>query len=379
MENIRPWEKLKDFLPPLASYEQERLKESIKKHGVQHRILILPDDRIIDGVHRWEIAQELNIDCPFTKLELNEDDAFALGISLNIDRRQLSFEQIKVLREKQKEIAFELRKKGKTQEEVAEIVGVPQNTISVWENNDATNIKTDNGCNVPLDLRISIPKKEYPKIYEQYKKGKTQEKIATEYKVSHQRVSKIIKLVEARENKPEPTETPPFPKKRYRCLVIDPPWPIHKIEREERPNQGQELSYPIMTLEEISKLPIGELAYSDGCHVYLWVTHKFLPEGLKLFEKWGVNYQCLLTWVKPTGMTPFSWMYNTEHILFGRIGSLELLKLGTKVSFTAPIEKHSQKPEIFYEIVRQVSPEPRLELFARQPREDFDVWGNEVI
>jgi N6-adenosine-specific RNA methylase IME4 len=176
-------------------------------------------------------------------------------------------------------------------------------------------------------------------------------------------------------------ETPPFPKNKYRCLVIDPPWPVQKIDREERPNQHVEFSaqnYSTMTLEHIENLPITELADQDGCHVYLWVTHRFLPQGLKLFEKWGVKYQCLLTWVKKTGMTPFSWMYNTEHVLFGRVGSLALLQLGMKLSFEGSVFQHSEKPEQFYDILRVVSPPPRLDMFARRKREGFDVWGNEV-
>jgi len=173
-------------------------------------------------------------------------------------------------------------------------------------------------------------------------------------------------------------DAPAFPDKKYRCLVIDPPWPVQKIEREERPNQGPELDYPTMTLEEISDLPIPKLADSEGCHVYLWVTHKLLPEGLKLFETWGVKYQCLLTWVKSSGMTPFSWMYNSEHVLFGRIGHLELLQNGVKLAFQAPNQIHSRKPDIFYEVVRMVSPPPRLNMYARGTIGGFESYGNEV-
>ena len=85
-----------------------------------------------------------------------------------------------------------------------------------------------------------------------------------------------------------------------------------------------------------------------------------------------------MTWVKPTGMTPYSWMYNTEHVLFGRVGNLPLERMGLKLSFEAPAARHSQKPEVFYERVLAASPEPRLELFARSPRAGFDAWGNEV-
>lgn len=39
--------------------------------------------------------------------------------------------------------------------------------------------------------------------------------------------------------------------------------------------------------------------------------------------------------------------------------------------------KHSAKPEQFQDIVEQVSPAPRIELFARRQRPDWDTWGNE--
>jgi len=171
----------------------------------------------------------------------------------------------------------------------------------------------------------------------------------------------------------------PLPTGTYRCIVIDPPWPIEKIEREARPNQSSALDYPTMTLEEIEALPIADMASLEGCHVYLWVTQKFLREGFRLFEAWGVRYQCLMTWVKPTGMTPYSWMYNTEHILFGRVGSLPLERMGLKLSLDAPATGHSVKPAAFYERVSEASPPPRIELFARSPRPGFDGWGNESL
>lgn len=173
-------------------------------------------------------------------------------------------------------------------------------------------------------------------------------------------------------------EDVPLPDGRFRCIVIDPPWPMQKIERQVRPNQGQQLDYPVMTLDQIAALPIDELADPAGAHVYLWVTHRFLPDGLRLFEAWGIRYQCVMTWAKNVGITPFSWMYDTEHVLFGRTGSLDLQQLGLRLSFTAPVTRHSAKPDVFYERVAAASPGPRLEMFARIPREGFEAWGNEV-
>ncbi len=168
----------------------------------------------------------------------------------------------------------------------------------------------------------------------------------------------------------------PLPEGKYRTIVIDPPWPIEKILREVRPNQ-LDLDYPTMTIEEIEALPIPELAYEDGCHIYLWTTHKYLPRALEVLDAWGANYECLLTWVKNVGMTPFSWMYSTEHCLFARIGNLPLLKLGKRLDFQAKVREHSRKPDEFYNLVKEVSPKPWIDMFSREAREGFEQFGNE--
>jgi N6-adenosine-specific RNA methylase IME4 len=172
------------------------------------------------------------------------------------------------------------------------------------------------------------------------------------------------------------TPPPPLPRTRYDCLVIDPPWEIEKIQREVRPNQV-EMDYPPMTIDELQNLPVGELA-ADNAHLYLWTTHKHLPHALALATSWGFRYQCLLTWVKNVGFTPFSFMYSTEHVLFCRRGSVPLTELGRRLDFTGKVREHSRKPDEFYELVRDVSPGRRLELFARERRPGFDAWGNEV-
>lgn len=177
----------------------------------------------------------------------------------------------------------------------------------------------------------------------------------------------------------------PLPTGRYRCIVIDPPWPMAKITRNVRPKQtfkeGQQddaLDYRTMPIDQIAALPIGDLAESSGCHVYLWTTQRFLREAFTLLAGWNVNYQCLLTWVKNVGPTPYSWMYDTEHVLFGRVGNLKLVSNGLRLSFQAPTTKHSEKPDVFFTKVLAASPGPRLEMFARQPHDGFEPWGDEV-
>ena len=193
------------------------------------------------------------------------------------------------------------------------------------------------------------------------------------------RAGLIRKAREAEADQRGDQPMPAPPEGKYRCIVIDPPWPMPKIVREERPLQADRLDYPTMTLDEIGAIPVPDLIHEEGAHVYLWVTHKFLPAGLELLREWGCRYECMMTWVKPTGMTPYSWMYNTEHVLFARAGAkLPIERMGLKLAFEAPVERHSAKPDVFYELARQATPGPRIDLFARREREGFEVWGDEV-
>jgi len=188
----------------------------------------------------------------------------------------------------------------------------------------------------------------------------------------------LLEAARMQHHESEPVDTPEFPEKQYRCIVVDPPWPMKKSERTERPNQGKYLDYRTMTLEEIGELSIQDLVNPDGCHVYLWTTHRFLPDAFDIFEKWGVEYHCTLTWIKPTGMTPFSWMFNSEFVLFGWIGTFKVEKMGIKTTFEAKGREHSRKPDVFYDRVKEVSPGPRLDMFSREDRDGFETWGIEV-
>lgn len=165
----------------------------------------------------------------------------------------------------------------------------------------------------------------------------------------------------------------------YRTIVVDPPWPMQKITRDVRPNQTKALSYPTMSIDEIKRLPIRGMADADS-HLYLWTTHKQLPCAFGVVEAWGFRYECLFTWVKPVGFTPFSWMRSTEFALFCRRGSLPLKVLGKRLDLCAGVTRqHSRKPEAFLDIVEQVSPGPYLELFARRNRLGWDTWGDEAL
>jgi N6-adenosine-specific RNA methylase IME4 len=164
----------------------------------------------------------------------------------------------------------------------------------------------------------------------------------------------------------------------YRTIVADPPW---RYDRGSGVQGAVEDHYGTMTPAEIAALPVESLA-ADSAHLYLWVTNLKLAEadGFGLVARWGFRYVTMLTWHK-LGSPGLGYYFrgDTEHVLFGVRGKCPIdpaLRLSNH--FAARRTGHSEKPDRFYEMVEAVSPEPRLEMFARRRRVGWDVWGNEA-
>lgn len=253
---------------------------------------------------------------------------------------------------------------------LSEESGIPIGTLKRWYWPDGQETYQESIKNETINL----PQSSLIKHYEQQEIDKDAEAQVLQ-QASKVRKAKKQKQEAVNEERKEEIKSQPIPTEKYHTIVIDPPWPVQKIIRDDRPNQDV-FEYPTMSIEEITDFDINQFA-DDNCHIYLWSTHKFLPIAFLILDSWGFRYQCLLTWVKNVGMTPFSWMYSTEHVLFGRKGSLDLLKLGVRLDFPGKVREHSRKPDEFYDVVRTVSSEPRIDIFSREKREGFDQYGNE--
>lgn len=91
-----------------------------------------------------------------------------------------------------------------------------------------------------------------------------------------------------------------------------------------------------------------------------------------------------MIWNKVTGIpAAFTVRYGHEYLLYMYRGKLtpvateERGKIHTV--FTEKVQRHSQKPEISYEIINRLYPNlKKLEMYARRERDGYDCWGNEL-
>lgn len=171
-------------------------------------------------------------------------------------------------------------------------------------------------------------------------------------------------------------EPRPLPEAGYFNLVLaDPPWRYEHVKTESRAIENQ---YPTMGLAEIAALKVPA---ADDCVLFLWATSPKLAEAIGVIAGWGFTYRTCAVWDKEViGM---GYYFRQQH---------ELLLVATRGEPGPPQEdsrlssvirsrrgKHSAKPEIVYEILERMYPHAaRLELFARNQREGWTSWGNQL-
>ena len=163
--------------------------------------------------------------------------------------------------------------------------------------------------------------------------------------------------------------------KKYQIIYADPPWPYNAGAKK---NGFSSSAYSSMKIEDICSLGVGEIT-DENAHLYLWTTNFFIPDAIKVLERWGFRYVTMLTWHKGRGGMGRYFQIDTEHILFGVKGKMPTLLLRSNhFDFKNP-RKHSKKPNDFRDVIVERSGNlSRIELFARQKTEGWDVWGNEV-
>ncbi|GEP60931.1 hypothetical protein RSO01_80970 [Reyranella soli] len=149
-----------------------------------------------------------------------------------------------------------------------------------------------------------------------------------------------------------------------------------------------------MTLAEMKALPLSQIAGRD-CWLMLWTTGPHLPQAFEVMDAWGFRYSSIgFVWVKLRrgyrrgliGIQPsdismglgYTTRKAAEPCLLARRGNPQRLNRDVVDVIHAPVREHSRKPAEFYERAERFAPGPYLDLFARERRQGWDAWGNEL-
>jgi N6-adenosine-specific RNA methylase IME4 len=165
--------------------------------------------------------------------------------------------------------------------------------------------------------------------------------------------------------------------KKYQVIYADPAW---KYDFAETNNRKIENQYPTMELEEIKNLPIKDIA-DVNCVLYMWATAPKLIEALEVIKAWGFEYKTHAIWDKETIGMGYWFRGQHELILVATKGQISPPSNQKRKSSIFRIKKtqHSRKPNIIRTLISEWYPElNKVELFARQRFEGWDIWGNDA-
>jgi N6-adenosine-specific RNA methylase IME4 len=147
----------------------------------------------------------------------------------------------------------------------------------------------------------------------------------------------------------------------------------------------------------LKSLPL-EPALASDAWLFLWWPDPHLPSLIETMHSLGFEFSAkVFTWFKLLPSLSQSRLISTNEIesvfnfglgkttrkqaescWLGRRGRPKILSHAVGEIIVAPVRKHSQKPDEFYHRVEFFCPGPRIDLFGRQSRKDWTVYGLEA-
>jgi N6-adenosine-specific RNA methylase IME4 len=144
--------------------------------------------------------------------------------------------------------------------------------------------------------------------------------------------------------------------------------------------------YAVMNNENIYNLPVENIS-DKNCILFLWATYPKLHEALQTIKRWGFIYKTVaFTWVKQNKVSN-GWHFglgywtrgNPEICLLATKGKPKRISKSVSNLTVSHLGEHSAKPPVIREkILQLVGDLPRIELFAREKAEGWDVLGNDI-
>lgn len=384
-----PFHELANLFPLIEGDAFDDLMADIAANGLQEPIELL-DGAILDGRNRYRAA--LAVGATVHTRQFRGSDPLAYVMSRNLHRRQLSPSQraiiaarVATMRQGERtdlaEPSANLRKVS--QGEAARAANVSDRSVTtareVLAHGSAELVRAVEGGHVSVSAAAdiaSLPLEQQRRLVES---------------VDPRAFAAVARQVRARQTEQKKakragreaalaTRQRALPVKRYGVIYADPEWQFEVYSRETGLDRAADNHYPTTPTNDIVLRPVGDIAAKDSV-LFLWATAPMIKAALRVMEHWGFTYKAQFIWLKDRMSTGY-WNRNKhELLLVGTCGDIPAPAMGEQwlSVIEAPVGAHSEKPEIFAEMIEAYYPNlPKIELNARRARPGWDVWGLEA-
>ena len=161
----------------------------------------------------------------------------------------------------------------------------------------------------------------------------------------------------------------------YEIIYADPPWDYRGSTQR---GTGAINHYPTMKLSQLKQIHIPK---ADNCLLFMWSTSPHLNQALELISAWDFTYSTIgFVWDKQKPIAGSYTMSQVEVCLIARYGKIPQPRGARNIKqfVSEPRGLHSSKPsEVRTRIQKMFPSQIKLELFARQPTDGWDVFGND--
>jgi N6-adenosine-specific RNA methylase IME4 len=170
----------------------------------------------------------------------------------------------------------------------------------------------------------------------------------------------------------------------YEILYADPPWDYNgKLQHAngKKPVASAIDHYNTMKLDDLIKLNVNGVAAPNSL-LFMWSSSPHLPQAIDLMKAWGFQYKTIaFVWYKEKTNPGYYTMSECEICIVGKKGNIPSPRGARNIrQFLSKLRgKHSEKPSEIRERIEKMFPtQKKLELFAREKKDGWDVFGNEV-
>jgi N6-adenosine-specific RNA methylase IME4/ParB-like chromosome segregation protein Spo0J len=380
--NAYEFHPLANVFPLIEGAEFDELVADIRERGLHEPIVVL-EDMILDGRNRYRACMAAGVEPTFTVY--TGDDPLAYVISLNLKRRHLDESQRAMVAAKLATLKLgdNQHSEGLPIGRGSELLNVGERTVArareVQEHGAPELVHAVEQGVVSVTAAADIATQPIEEQREIVARGEREILRAAQEirakKAEVRRAERIERLVATcNQSAPLPSD------RRYAVLYADPPWHFEVYNEESGIERAAGNHYSTMSLDEICVLPVLDLA-TDAAVLFMWTTAPHLQESFQVLAAWGFEYKTNIVWVKDKIGLGYFVRNQHELLLVATRGDMPSPSPANRPPsvISAPRREHSRKPDEAYALIEAMYPTlPKVELFARQRRPGWDVWGNET-